>query len=257
LSNNETKTVQLKIVSPVAKKFIDTLVQKVTEEGWSYNYDKVFTNPYKVFLTKEVYIDSEEPDITVVTGDFRKASAVEQVKYAYNQVQRDFDLESDTPSDLDIDPVLIEGRSGEVTLTYNPENVSVMIGGEVITGFSPEDTPESILSIPDEPVNDSTEEEVLTYPPELIEPVDAEAVKVLDGVIDKLVDLDWLEDIEVVTEVLQEKVGDGNVYTLELLKDIQWHKLTKIGSAYGLHAMKRGDMEAAIVNLSQGNKVDE
>lgn len=228
MSNNETKTVQLKIVSPVAKKFIDTLVQKVTEEGWTYNYDKVFTNPYKVFLTKEVYINSEEPDITVVTGDFRKASAVEQANLAEaNHLLDKMENLLDTLANINQD-------FSEVLLpdAYDPENVSIVIGGEVIKGFSPEDTPESIIPIPDEPVSYLVEEVIAESPLELIEPTDA-------------------------GNGLQEKIGDGNVYTLELLKDIQWHKLTKIGSAYGLHAMKRGDMEAAIVNLSQGNKVDE
>jgi hypothetical protein len=225
LSNNETKTVQLKIVSPVAKKFIDTLVQKVTEEGWTYNYDKVFTNPFKVFLTKEVYIDSEEPTLTVVTAEYCKKGiiATDKVAETYDTCDKQIlQLAGDTSMLPDT----------VIASLYDPENVSVVIGGEVITGLSPEDTPESILPALDEPTSDSTEEDVPTALPEPIEPIAAESE-------------------------LQEKIGDGNVYTLEQLKDIQWHKLTKIGSAYGLHAMKRGDMEAAIVELSQGNKIDE
>jgi hypothetical protein len=223
LSNNETKTIQLKIVSPVAKKFIDTLVQKVTEGGWTYNYDKVFTNPFKVFLTKEVYIDSEEPALTVVTAEYckKKIIATDNVAQVYDTCDKQIlQLAGDTS--LLPDTVIAS--------LYDPENVSVVVGGEVITGFSPEDTPESILPVPEEPTSDLVEELIPEPTIELIEHTDA-------------------------GNELQEKIGDGNIYTLEQLKPIQWHKLTKIGSAYGLRAMKRGDMEAAIVELSRGNVI--
>ena len=238
MSKIETKTIQLKIVSPVAKKFIDTLVQKVTEEGWTYNYDKVFTNPFKVFLTKEVYVDSEEPDLTVETGDFRKAGVVEKAKIATCNKQ------------------LLAG----VASLYDPETLALVIGDAVITGFSPEDTPQSILPVPDEPVSNLVEEAGATvtragdtepeHSVEVVEDAAPEYGLSLADAITTLSNIDGTLDVTV-------KVGDGNVYTLEQLKPIQWHKLTKIGSAYGLHAMKRGDMEAAIVELSQGNKVNE
>ena len=230
MSKIETKTIQLKIVSPVAKKFIDTLVQKITEEGWTYNYDKVFTNPLKVFLTKEVYIDSEEPDLTVVTAEYCKKGII-----ATDKVAETYDTCDKQILQLAGDTSLLPDTV--IASLYDPENVSVVIGGEVITGFSPEDTPESILPVPEEPTSDLVEEVVVT--------------------VTRAGDTEPAHSVEVVEDVgePENKVGDGNVYTLEQLKPIQWHKLTKIGSAYGLHAMKRGDMEAAIVELSQGNLI--
>jgi hypothetical protein len=234
LSNNETKTIQLKIVSPVAKKFIDTLVQKVTEEGWTYNYDKVFTNPFKVFLTKEVYIDSEEPDLTVVTGEYCKKGSFRLTSEELSEVsKKGYDLLTSNIQSKGVaslyDPETIALVVADA-VTYDPEKVAVTIGGEVVTEFSVVEPTESILPVLEEPTSDSTEEPIAEPTPELIELVEA--------------------PIEP-----ENKIGDGNVYTLEQLKDIQWHKLTKVGSAYGLHAMKRGDMEAAIVELSQGNAI--
>jgi hypothetical protein len=224
MSNKETKTIQLKITSPNQQKFIDTLVKKITEEGWTYNYDRVFKEPNRVFLTKEVYIDSEEPDLTSVTAEYykKKVIATDKVAPVYDICNKQITPLSYDPDKVD---VLITGEEGSPTYKLLDENT-----GEVELVLK--DTPESILPVLNEPTSDLVEEEVPTALPEPIEPVAAE-------------------------NELQEKIGDGNVYTLEQLKDIQWHKLTKVGSAYGLHAMKRGDMEAAIVELSQGNKVDE
>jgi hypothetical protein len=210
MSNKETKTIQLKITSPNQQKFIDTLVKKITEEGWTYNYDRVFKEPNRVFLTKEVYIDSEEPDLTSVTAEYykKKVIATDKVAPVYDICNKQITPLSYDPDKVD---VLITGEEGSPTYKLLDENT-----GEVELVLK--DTPESILPVLNEPTSDLVEEEVPTALPE---------------------------------------IGDGNVYTLEQLKDIQWHKLTKVGSAYGLHAMKRGDMEAAIVELSQGNKVDE
>ena len=247
MSNNETKTIQLKIVSPVAKKFIDTLVQKVTEEGWTYNYNKVFTNPFKVFLTKEVYIDSEEPDLTVVAAEYC-TKGITPLSYDPNKVQVLIHGNAVDPSYRLIDEytgevgLLPEGQIKEFKENYPQlndlvqEQVTSLLDEMEAIKDNIEDIAqtfsESILSTPDEPTSDSTEEEVPTALPEIIESVETPVEP-------------------------ENKVGDGNVYTLEQLKPIQWHKLTKIGSAYGLHAMKRGDMEAAIVELSQGNKANE
>ena len=222
MSNNETKTVQLKIVSPVAKKFIDTLVQKITEEGWTYNYDKVFTNPFKVFLTKEVYIDSEEPDLTVLTAEYCKKGII-----ATDSVANVYDTCGKQPPDV-MTVQLIDGSEIMAEVISRTDGIlETEIEAKLV-----EDTSESILPVPDEPTSDLVEEVIAEPTTELIEPTEASVEP-------------------------ENKVGDGNVYTLEQLKPIQWHKLTKIGSAYGLHAMKRGDMEAAIVELSQGNKVNE